>query len=851
MNLFDQWKNNKIKIIRNQLNKLGTSLDYTREYFTLDPKIETAVITAFVQLFDQGHIYRQRSLVNWSYFLKTTISDFEINHLNIKGKTLLTVPGMNNKVEFGLSHRFGFPIVNGKPGEQLVVATNCIETLPGDVAVAVHPSDVRYSHLINQQLLNPLTGSIIPVVADEIAKPDYGTGAVKITPSSDSNDYQVAIKHNLKVENFFHENGTLIEDNLLPEYSILAKLKHCYEAKDEIIKILTQLKLYHGCQEVSTKVPICSRSGDIIFKRILNQWFVNMKPATQEIMHLIEKGILSIQPQNHKSTLFEWLKNTESWCISRQIPLGHRIPAFCFKNNGEEIWIAAKSEDEARIKAASKLKVSAQSVTLEQDKDVLDTWFSSALLPFASLGWPNQSSDDLKNFFPLSLLETGYDILGFWVLRMIVLSLYLTKQLPFTQVRLHGMVCDSQGKKMSKSKGNVIDPLDVIDGITLKELKNKSNQYLQDGILSQEDYPQAIAGLEKNFSKGIVKCGADALRLSLFEKDAQAQVMRLGLSHIVHNRNLINKMWQTYRFFNLQLKTISSDHQWSFDVKSILQHYDNLTQVDKWMLSCVSQFIINYPHNLESFSFDKIYKSFHRLWVQQLCDIFIELIKPSSNEPLNSTSLNVLVLSLKTTLIALHPLLPFITEELYQRICKDVDPLFELQSIQKQKFPDLKDWNNLYKPRVDQNMKAMISLKRKLLAFINSCKLLKEEISSLRVQVLDENRSFEPIFGVLERFTLVNDVNFITNQNEAMNNAITLYLDDAIKVLIKPSKKLVDSYFTECDRKMKVLNKSIANIKDNCLEHSHYDYKQELSNQLRLVKMEKEALEKVKPHFIN
>ena len=476
-----EWKETYGNKITSQIRSLGASCDWERESFTMDDNLSTAVTEAFCKFHEDGMLYRDTRLVNWSCALRSAISDIEVDHIDLEGQTWRAVPGHDpaKKYEFGMITSFAYKIEGSD--EELVVATTRLETMLGDTGVAVHPDDPRYKHLHGKMLIHPFSDRKIPIITDGVLVDiNFGTGAVKITPAHDPNDYNCGKRNNLEFIVVVSEDGTIGSNG--GKYAGMMR----YDVRQQMEKDLEEMGLYRGKEVNKMRLGLCSRSGDIIEPMLTPQWYVNCKDMAKRATDAVRNGDLKIEPAFHEDTWYYWLDNIRDWCVSRQLWWGHRIPAYFARIEGEDKvdknepssssrWFVARSEAAARKMAAAKLNVAESAISLEQDEDVLDTWFSSGLFPFSVFGWPNQT-EDFKAFYPTSLLETGSDILFFWVARMVMMGLHLTDTLPFTQIYLHAMVRDKHGRKMSKSLGNVIDPLEVIHGCSLEDLLHKITQ---------------------------------------------------------------------------------------------------------------------------------------------------------------------------------------------------------------------------------------------------------------------------------------------------------------------------------------------------------------------------------------
>ncbi|XP_019094404.1 PREDICTED: valine--tRNA ligase, mitochondrial 1-like [Camelina sativa] len=515
-----KWKNQSGGTILNQLRCLGASLDWSRECFTLDEQRSKAVNEAFVRLYKEGLIYRDIRLVNWDCVLRTAISDVEVEYIDIKERTLLKVPGYEKPVEFGLLTSFAYPLEGGL-GE-VVVATTRVETMLGDTAIAVHPDDARYKHLHGKFAVHPFNGRKLPIICDGIlVDPNFGTGCVKITPAHDPNDCEVGKRHKLEFINIFTDDGK-INTNGGSDFTGMPR----FAAREAVVEALQKHGLYRGAKNNEMRLGLCSRTSDVIEPMIKPQWYVNCSMIGKEALDVAitdENKKLEFIPKQYTAEWRRWLENIRDWCISRQLWWGHRIPAWYATLEGDQLkevgayndhWVVARTEEEARKEATQKF--AGKKFELTQDPDVLDTWFSSGLAPLSFLGWPDES-DDFKAFYPTSVLETGHDILFFWVARMVMMGMKLGSEVPFSKVYLHPMIRDAHGRKMSKSLGNVIDPLEVINGVTLEGLHKR----LEEGNLDPRELVVAKEGQVKDFPNGIPECGTDALRFALVSYTAQ------------------------------------------------------------------------------------------------------------------------------------------------------------------------------------------------------------------------------------------------------------------------------------------------------------------------------------------
>ncbi|KAI4470718.1 valyl-trna synthetase [Holotrichia oblita] len=556
-----EWKEQKGVRIYHQLRQMGTSYDWDRAAFTMDPKLCKAVTEAFVRLHDEGTIYRSKRLVNWSCTLKSAISDIEVDKIELSGRTMLSVPNYDQKIEFGVLVSFAYPVENSN--EKIVVATTRVETMLGDTAIAVHPDDNRYTHLHGKFVIHPFCKRKLPIVTHEFVERDFGTGAVKITPAHDPNDYEVGMRYNLPFVTIFDDSGFIQGD--CGEFTGMKR----FDARQAITEALKEKGLYVETKSNPMVVPVCNRSKDIVEPMLKPQWYVKCDDMAANAIKAVSTGELKIIPEMHIKTWYHWMEGIRDWCISRQLWWGHRIPAYyvTFRDNSSEVggesenknWVSGRTAEEALEKASKKFKTPPENIVLVQDEDVLDTWFSSGLFPFSIFGWP-ETTDDLAVFYPSSVLETGHDILFFWVARMVFFGQKLLGKLPFKEVYLHPIVRDAHGRKMSKSLGNVIDPMDVIYGISLENL----HEQLYDGNLDPKEIEKAKLGQKQDYPEGIPECGTDALRFALCAicsgRDINLDILREYLKPVFSNGNAdIVKTAQVtlYRALETSLRLLS------------------------------------------------------------------------------------------------------------------------------------------------------------------------------------------------------------------------------------------------------------------------------------------------------
>ncbi len=649
-----QWKEQSGNAIYSQLERIGSSLDWSRERFTMDEGLSEAVKQVFVQLYDEGLIYRGKRLVNWDPKLHTAVSDLEVI----------------SEEENGHMWHMRYPLVDSTMADgndYLIVATTRPETMLGDTAVAVHPEDERYQNIIGKKVKLPLTDREIPVIADDYVDPEFGSGCVKITPAHDFNDYEIGQRHNLEQINIFTIDAK-INDNAPSQYQGLDR----FEARKRIVEDLQTQELLAEIKDHTLMVPRGDRSGVIVEPYLTDQWYVKIQPLADPAIKAVENGNIEFVPENWSKTYFEWMRNIQDWCISRQLWWGHRIPAW-YDDNGN-IYVA---EDEQSARKKYNLD---NKIALKQDEDVLDTWFSSALWPFSTLGWPEETSE-LKTFYPTSVLITGFDIIFFWVARMIMMGLKFMDDVPFKKVYIHGLVRDADGQKMSKSKGNVLDPIDIIDGIDLESLVKKRTT----GLMQPEMATKIEKATRKQYPDGIKAYGTDALRFSFAAQASTGRDIKFDLSRIEGYRNFCNKLWNATRFvlMNTEGKQISDQIE-----------KQQLTLADRWILS-KQQEVIDLTHkHLKNYRFDLAAQALYEFSWHEFCDWYLELSKPilfndDVDESIKQNSRRVLLEVLENLLKLLHPIIPFLTEEIWQPVAKELK--LDGDSISTQTFPNSKN----------------------------------------------------------------------------------------------------------------------------------------------------------------
>jgi valyl-tRNA synthetase len=731
-----EWKEKSGSSITGQMRRMGTSPDWQREYFTMDEPRSKVVTDVFVRLFEQGLIYRGKRLVNWDPVLGTAVSDLEVV----------------SEEEDGFMWYIRYPLADGSG--HLTVATTRPETMLGDVAVAVDPTDERYLHLVGKMLVLPLTDRQIPIIADEYVDKEFGTGCVKITPAHDFNDYAVGQRHNLEKLCILTLDAKIVDD-APPAYRGLDR----FAARKLMVADLDALGLLEDTKPHKLMVPRGDRTGVVIEPMLTDQWFVAMsKPApegtffpgqsiAEVALEKVASGEVKFVPENWSNTYNQWLNNIQDWCISRQLWWGHQIPAWY--DDAGNIFVA-KTEAEAKAKAVA----AGSTGELKRDDDVLDTWFSSALVPFSTMGWPEETPD-MKAFLPSSVLVTGFDIIFFWVARMVMMTAHFTGKVPFHTVYVHGLVRDSTGAKMSKSKGNTLDPIDLIGGVDLDTLIAKRTT----GLMNPRDAEKIAKATRREFPNGISAYGSDAVRFTMASYASLGRNINFDLGRCEGYRNFCNKMWNATRF--VLMNTEGHDCSASLDAA-------DLSQADRWIISLLQRTELDVAKGFEDYRFDNIAASIYKFVWDEYCDWYLEVAKvqiqhgtPGQQKATRHTLLRVL----ETVLRLAHPVIPFVTEALWQSVAPLAGKVAEADvanaSIMIQPYPEAKlelidaaaeEWMVQLKALVDatRNLRGEMQLSPALRA-----PLIIEAIDSADQQRLQSFAQTLQALGKLSEVTIV------------------------------------------------------------------------------------------------
>ncbi|WP_223619703.1 valine--tRNA ligase [Lysobacter sp. ESA13C] len=721
-----EWKGQSGDTIERQMRRLGTSGDWSRSMFTMDPIASEAVVEAFVRMHEQNLIYRGQRLVNWDPVLKTAISDLEVV----------------NEEEDGFLWSISYPLSDGSA--TLVVATTRPETMLGDTAVMVHPEDERYAHLIGKTVTLPLSGRVIPVIADAYVDREFGTGVVKVTPAHDFNDYAVGQRHGLPMINIFTPEAA-VNDNAPAKYVGLDR----YEARKVVLADLEAEGLLVETKPHKLQVPRGDRTNQVIEPYLTDQWFVKMDDLAARGLQLVEQGDIRFVPANWINTYRHWMQNIQDWCISRQLWWGHRIPAW-YDADGK-IYVG-RDEADARARGG----IGAE-VVLTQDNDVLETWFSSGLWPFSTMGWPNAAAmgeRGFERFVPSSVLVTGFDIIFFWVARMIMLTDHFTGQIPFKDVYITGLVRDKDGQKMSKSKGNVLDPIDLVDGIELEDLVAKRTT----GLMNPKDAARIEKATRKEFPDGIPSFGADALRFTISALATHGRDIKFDLGRAEGYKNFCNKLWNATRFvlMNTEDASFSGTPQ-------------PKTDAERWILAQLAQAAAEAETHFAAYRFDLLAQTLYEFAWNAFCDWFVELAKPAlqgDDAAAADSTRHTLLYVLERLLSLLHPLIPFVTEELWQQVAPKLG--IAETTIMLRPYPQASDLGADYaQAEADVEwLKAMVSALRKVRSELNVSPQKNVGLLLAKGDAADRDRAarFDSQLRFLNR---LDSIQFIADANDA------------------------------------------------------------------------------------
>ncbi len=779
-----KWKEISGNTIINQTKRIGSSADWSRNRFTMDDDLSENVREIFIKLYNDDLIYRGNRLVNWDIKLQTAVSDLEV---------------INEEKNAYLYH-LRYRVVGSN--EFIIVATTRPETFFGDSAICINPNDGRYKHLLGKKVLLPMIDREIPIIQDNIVDIEFGTGCLKITPAHDFNDYKIGKKHNLEFINILNKDGSMNE-NVHKKYIGM----NIHEMRDILIKDLDNIGVFVEKLPYRTTVPIGERTGEIIEPLLTSQWFMNMKELANNGIEVVKSGKISFVPEHWEKIYFNWLENIEDWCISRQIMWGHRIPAW-YDNDGN-VYVG---EDEKNVRERYAIK---NEIELTQDNDVLDTWFSSSLWPFSTLDW-KKNNGIFEKYYPTNLLVTGFDIIFFWVARMIMMGIKFTKKIPFNKIYIHGLVRDSEGKKMSKSIGNIIDPIDVIEGISLDKLIEKRTE----SLINDKQRVNVIKKTKRDFPDGIKEYGADALRFNFCAMASTGRDINFDLNRIEGYRNFCNKLWNASRFILLTC----DKYQYKENLNT-----SGATIFDKWIMYKLDDVAKDFKKYSSTYRFDLMANSIYEFVWNEYCDWYLEIVKNNTSE----TAKNYLIYSMIRILKICHPIIPFITEEIWSdlyrkkfvdepdlinstfpsqiRISKEDDIDGRVSAIKEiiKKIRKTRTELGVH-PKININAKIIVKNKLINLDISENIELINN-LSGIRLSIIDDSESnnHDYIELIDENFVLYLQIKSVIDIREELNK-IEKKISQLKTILNKIDSKLNNKSFIE-RAPGEIINQNIAN----------------------------------------